>query len=382
LVGVEQWAEVRRMKRVEGLSAREIARRTGLARDTVSRLLAAEVPPSYARSPAGSIVDPFKEWICEELKADPKVPSQRLRELAEEIGYRGGKSVFDDYVCEVRPRFLVKRTFQRTVYRPAELIQCDLWEPSEHVPVGYGQTRRGWVVTSQSCWSRAFAGTLIFGKEAPDILAGLARNLARLGVRAEKLVWDRESAIGAGGRPTEPFLSFCGQLQVGWIILDAGDGQAKGQLERQHRFLESNFEPRRFFANHLDFQDQLDRWAEKANGRAHRTIRGVPAERLAKERALRPLSRVSIDTDRRWVTRVPQQPLIRVDRNDYSLDPRFAGRRVEVGSHRAKSPRGSLTRASSPPGTSGSSPAFRRSSTRTTRASWKPSASVAANDMR
>ena len=38
----------------------------------------------------------------------------------------------------------------------------------------------------------------------------------------------------------------------------------------------------RCFANHLDFQDQLDRWAEKANGRVHRTIRAVPAERLAK----------------------------------------------------------------------------------------------------
>ncbi len=336
MVGVEQWAEVRRMKRVEGLSAREIDRRTGLARDTVGRLLAAEMPPRYARSPAGSILDPFKEWICEELRADPKVPSQRLRELAEEIGYRGGKTVFDDYVREVRPRFLVKRTFQRTIYRPAELIQCDLWEPSKHVQVGYGQTRRGWVVTTQSCWSRAFAGTLIFGKEAPDILAGLSRSLSRLGVRAEKLVWDRESAIGAGGKPTQPFLSFCGQLQVGWIILDAGDAQAKGQLERQHRFLETNFEPRRFFANHLDFQDQLDRWAEKVNGRAHRTIRGIPAERLAKERALRPLGRVSVDTDRRWVVRVPQQPLIRVDRNDYSLDPRFAGRRVEVRASQAE----------------------------------------------
>jgi hypothetical protein len=151
-------------------------------------------------------------------------------------------------------------------------------------------------------------------------------------VRAEKLVWDRESAIGAGGRPTRPFLAFCGQLQVGWIILDGGDAQAKGQLERQHRFLESNFEPHRFFANHLDFQDQLDRWAEKANGRAHRTIRGVPAGRLAKERALRPLERVRIDTDRRWVRRVPQQPLVRVDRNDYSLDPRriFAGSQTIV----------------------------------------------------
>jgi hypothetical protein len=330
VVGVEQWAEVRRMKRVEGLSAREIGRRTGLARDTVSRLLAADAPPRYSRVPAGSILDPFKDWICQQLQADPKVPSQRLRELAVEIGYAGGKTIFDAYVREVRPRFLVKRTFQRTIYRPAELIQCDLWEPSEHVPVGYGQTRRGWVVTCQSCWSRAFAGTLVFSKEAPDILAGLARNLTRLGVRAEKLVWDRESAIAGRGKPSEAFLSFCGRLQVGWIILDAGDAQAKGQLERQHRFLRSNFEPRRFFANHLDFQDQLDRWAEKVNGRAHRTIRGIPAERLAKERQQRPLGVVTVETDRRWVARVAQQPLIRVDRNDYSIDPVFAGRRVEV----------------------------------------------------
>ncbi len=382
MVGVEQWAEVRRMKRVEGLSAREIARRTGLARDTVGRLLAAEMPPRYARSPAGSILDPFKEWICEELTADPKVPSQRLRELAEEIGYRGGKTVFDDYVREVRPRFLVKRTFQRTIYRPAELIQCDLWEPSEHVQVGYGQTRRGWVVTTQSCWSRAFAGTLIFGKEAPDILAGLSRSLSRLGVRAEKLVWDRESAIGAGGKPTQPFLSFCGQLQVGWIILDAGDAQAKGQLERQHRFLETNFEPRRFFANHLDFQDQLDRWAEKVNGRAHRTIRGIPAERLAKERALRPLGRVSVDTDRRWVVRVPQQPLIRVDRNDYSLDPRFAGRRVEVRGSQAEITATVLDTGELAARHNRIFAGSRRSSTRPTRASSRASERAAANDMR
>jgi hypothetical protein len=66
------------------------------------------------------------------------------------------------------------------------------------------------------------------------------------------------------------------------------------------------------------------------NSRAHRTIRGVPGERLEQERRLRPLGRVTLDTDRRWVLRVPQQPLIRVDRNDYSIDPVFAARRVEV----------------------------------------------------
>ena len=34
--------------------------------------------------------------------------------------------------------------------------------------------------------------------------------------------------------------------------------------------------------------------------------------------------------DRRWVMRVPAQPYLRFDTNDYSLDPRLAGRRVEV----------------------------------------------------
>ena len=331
MVGVEQWAEIRRMHRVERLSGREISRRTGLARDTVARLLAAEVPPKYVRSGSGSKLDPFKDWICDQLAVDPRIQSQRLREMASEIGYLGGKSIFDDYVREVRPRFLRPRTFQRTVYRPGELVQCDLWEPREHIPVGHGQRRRGWVVTCEVCWSRAIAGTLIFSKEAPDILFGLARNLSRLGVLPEKLVWDRESSIGAGGRPTEPFAAFCGQLSVGWVILEARDPQAKGALERSHRFMRSNFEPGRVFANHLDFQDRLDAWSDKANDRVHRTTRAIPAERLAEEKTrMRPLPARLPDTDRRQVIRVPAQPFIRVDRNDYSIDPRFVGRRIEV----------------------------------------------------
>jgi hypothetical protein len=36
------------------------------------------------------------------------------------------------------------------------------------------------------------------------------------------------------------------------------------------------------------------------------------------------------DCDRRMVVRVAQQPFVRVDSNDYSIDPAFAGRRVEV----------------------------------------------------
>jgi hypothetical protein len=331
VLAVEQWAEIRRLYFVEKRSKRAIHRLTGVHRDTITRAIETETPTRYVRAASGSKLDAYKDWICEQLRADPSIPSLRLREMAAELGYDGGKTIFDDYVREVRPRFQRRRTFQRTVYRPGELVQCDLWEPRGLIAVGYGQTRRGWVVTAELCWSRVIAGALIFSKQAPDILWGVARCLGRLGALAEKLVWDRESAIAAGGRPTDEFAAFCGQLGVGWIILDVGDAQAKGALERSHRFMRSNFEPGRQFANPTDFQSQLDVWCEKANGRVHRTTRAVPAERLVSERErMRPLPARLPDTDRRQVVRVAQQPYLRIDRNDYSIDPQFAGRRVEV----------------------------------------------------
>jgi transposase len=332
VIGVERWAEIRRMHRVERLSIRAIHRRTGFHRDTIRRALGSDEPPRYERPPGASKLDPLKPWIAEQLRADPRIPAKRLRELAGELGYGGGKTIFDDYVRELRPRFLVRRTYQRTVYRPGELCQFDLFEPREPIPVGHGQTRRGWVVTAELGWSRALAGALVFSKQAPELLFGMGRCLARLGALPEKLVWDREAAIHAGGgRPTEEFAGFCGRLAVGWLILAPGDAEAKGLLERSHRFMRTNFEPGRRFANQLDYQAQLDAWTERVNGRRHRTTRAVPAERLAEERRrMRPLPARLPDTDRRFVVRVPQQPYLRFDRNDYSLDPRLAGRRVEA----------------------------------------------------
>ena len=106
------------------------------------------------------------------------------------------------------------RTFQRTVYRPGEICQFDLWEPKAEVPVGHGQTRRAWVVVACLGYSRAGAGALIFTKQTPDLLAGIARCLWSLGALPETLVWDRQAGIhGHGGRPSEEFAAFCGQLK-------------------------------------------------------------------------------------------------------------------------------------------------------------------------
>jgi transposase len=279
------------------------------------------------------VLEPFKAEIHRLLKDDPKLPGVRVRELLEPLGCTACKTVVDDYLREVRPLFAPPaRTFQRTVYRPGEVCQFDVWQPRAEVPVGHGQTRRGWVVVACLGYSRAGAGTLIFSKETEDLLAGIVGCLQRLGALPKDLVWDRQAGIhGHGGRPSEAFAAFCGQLKVAWRFCEPADPQAKGAVERLQGYAETNFEPGRRFANDLDFQDQLDAWFVKVNARTHKTLRARPVDRLAEEHKVMALLPAQMpDTTRRWVMRVPPDPHLRIDTNDYSLDPALVGRRVEV----------------------------------------------------
>src|SRR3954452_16658190 len=224
------------MWEVEGLSIHEIVRRTGHDRNTVRRALRREGSPRYQRAPRPSKLDAFKDEIHRLLRDDARIPGKRVRELIEDLGYEGSKTILDDYLRDVRPLFERRRTYQRTLYRPGELLQFDLWEPRGEIPVGHGQSRRGWVVTAELGYSRAIAGALVFSKEAPDLICGMHRCLGRLGALPQTLVWDREGAIHAGGgQPTDAFAGFCGALTVGWLILEARDPEAKGALERSHR---------------------------------------------------------------------------------------------------------------------------------------------------
>jgi transposase len=332
VLDVERWAELRREHFVRGVGIKELVRRYGIDRNTVRRALRSDQPPRYERPPRPSMLEPFKDEIHELLRRDPKLPGVRVRELIEPLGFVGGKTIVDDYLREVRPLFERPRTHQRTVYRPGEICQFDLWEPSDHVSVGHGQTRRAWAVVACLGYARAGAGALIFSKEAPDVLWGVTRCLWSLGALPELLVWDREGALHAsGGRPTEVYAAFCGQLKVDWLFCQAADPQAKGVVERLQGYMETNFEPGRRFANELDFQLQLDAWFERANARTHKTLRARPIDRLIEERqVMRALPQREPDLDRRWVVRVPPDPHVRFDTNDYSLDPNLVGRRVEI----------------------------------------------------
>ncbi len=122
MLNVQRWAEIRRMRFVEGLSIAEIVRRTAHGKNTVRRAIRSDSPPAYRRPARPSKLDPHKPRIHELLRSDPAIPSSVIRErITEEAGYRGGKTILDDYVRELRQLFAPPRTYQRTTYRPGDL---------------------------------------------------------------------------------------------------------------------------------------------------------------------------------------------------------------------------------------------------------------------
>lgn len=330
MLGVEVWAEVRRRHLAEGESIKRIAREMGLARNTVRAALRREGPPVYERGSRGSLLDAYRSRIEELLAEDALLPGEVILERLRGEGYAGGRTILNDLLRELRPRFAPPpRSFQRTVYEPGGVCQFDLWHVTRPVPVGYEQARQGYVVIAALGYSRAAAGVLVFSRSGVDVLYGIVGCLQRLGGVPRRLVWDREGCLHAGlGRPSEQYAALLGQLGAGAVFCRQRDPQAKGVIERVQRFVETSFEPGRVFVNEADFQAQLDAWFVKVNGRVHRTLRCRPVE-LVGEEALRAVPALGEPADR-YVARVAADPYLRVDTNDYSVDPRLVGRRVEV----------------------------------------------------
>jgi len=79
VLDVENWAEIRRLYRAEGLPIRAIARVMGVSRNTVRAAVASDGPPRYVRRRPGSIVDGFEPAIRELLRAFPAVARIRIR---------------------------------------------------------------------------------------------------------------------------------------------------------------------------------------------------------------------------------------------------------------------------------------------------------------
>ena len=243
---MEDWAEMRRLHRAEKMGIKTIARRLGVARNTVRAALRSDAPPRYERESRGSIVDAVEPEIRELLG---KFPEMSASVIAERIGWERGMTVLRDRVGELRPLFVPPDPSQRTWYRPGELAQFDLWQPDTEISVGFGQSAKLWTVVGVSGHSKLLGALMVPCRAAHDVLAATLHVIGEFGAVPRKAVWDQEGCIGPirHGKQvlTAEFQSFRGTLGMGAILVGPNDPEAKGLVERANRYLETSFLPGR-----------------------------------------------------------------------------------------------------------------------------------------
>jgi transposase len=335
VLSVEDWAEIRRLHRGEGLPIRVIARVLGVSRNTVRAAIGSDAPPRYERKPAGSIVDEVEPRIRELLRAYPRMPATVI---AERVGWARSIRVLSGRVAELRPAYLPPDPASRTSYVPGEIGQCDLWFPPVEVPVGFGQTRRPTqlpVLTMVTGYSRWLSAVLIPSRRSEDLFAGWWQLIGNLGAVPRVLVWDGEGAIGRwrAGRVelTAECHAFRGTLGTKVIVCRPADPEAKGLVERAHDYLERSFLPGRTFASPADFNAQLQHWLVMVNARTRRALGCAPTDRITADRqAMLSLPPVPPAVGWRASTRLARDHYIRLDSNDYSVHPAVIGRRIEM----------------------------------------------------
>jgi transposase len=265
---VEDWAEIRRLHRGEGMPIKAIPRVMGCSKNTVRAALRSSGPPSYRRPAVGSAVEAVEPRIRELLQAWPTMPATVI---AERVGWT--RSI---------------RTLRARGRAAAGVLAAG---PSlaDGVPAGGGRPVRLLVPGHQAA---SGVGTVADGDAAAGVDDGLrllevrdggagpvpgrggpVRRMVAADRRARAvprvLVWDGEGAVGRWRNKRAELTGHCqafrGVLGVKVLICKPGDPEAKGLVERFHDYLETSFLPGRAFTGPDDFNSQLSGWLAAAN---------------------------------------------------------------------------------------------------------------------
>lgn len=295
MIGAEGALEIRVLHR-HGKGVREIARETGLSRNTVRRYLRDEAATRYtARPKRAAKLDPFREYVAGRLDAaaPEMIPATVLLAELRERGYAGGYTMLKAFVARLRPA---------AIEAPSIRFETD---PGAQMQVDWATFRRGpdrlsaFVATLG--WSRAAYVEFVSDERVETLIAAHENAFLAFGGVAREILYDNMRTVvierngyGRGRHRFHPgFLDFARHCGFRPRLCQPYRTQTKGKVERFIRYLRSSFYvplSSRLAQDGLAVDREsanpmAARWLrEVANARVHATTGAVPAERLAAER--------------------------------------------------------------------------------------------------
>jgi transposase len=333
-----EWAEVRTMA-ANGLSQHEIARRLGINRRTVKRMLDSDEPPRYRRAQAGSKVDPFEAVIRKTLEEWPDIKAPRMTDmLRDDYGYDGSVDLVKRRLRELRPT--KERPAQRTGYRPGQALQLD-WVEMPTRPRICGRERRVYALVGTLPFCGAQSAHFTFDMTAESFLEGHTRIFDWLAGVPRECVYDNLRTVVARREHdvvhwNHRFLHLRGHYAFHATACTPATPREKGSVEGGARYLQTGFWPARRIASLQDLDEQYADWRDRiCNRRVHATGRFRVDQRLADERqALRPLPPARFDYAYARSSRVPTDGYLRFRQSFYRAPEALVHERVELRADR------------------------------------------------
>ena len=241
---MDQIGWIRRLKEREKKSVRQIARMTGLSRNTVAKWLEGEVKaPKYERRDMPGKLDAFEAQVVAALKADarrPQAERRTARSLLGEIraaGYQGGYSRLTDFIRAWRQAEgqAVANAFVPLSFELGEAFQFDWSE--EGLVVG-GIYYRLQVAHTKLCASRAFWLVAYPGQGHEMLFDAHNRAFAALGGVARRGIYDNmKTAVdrvkkGRGREVNARFAALCAHYLYEPEFCNVASGWEKGRVEK------------------------------------------------------------------------------------------------------------------------------------------------------
>ena len=341
MFSVELYGRVRHACHIEGLSQREAARRFGIHRNTVRKMLAFSVPPGYRRAqpPPRPKLGAFTAIIDQILAADRAAPAKQrhtakriFERLRAEHGYAGSYTTVKAYVHEHRAR--AQEMFVPLAHPPGH-AQADF---GEAVAVIGGIRQKVHFFCLDLPHSDAGFLKAYPAERTEAFLDGHNAAFAFLGGVPQSILYDNTRLAVARilGDGTRQRTRAFAELQSHYLFLDRfgrpGKGNDKGKVEGLVGYARRNFlvpvpvVPSFAVLNaHLE-QRCLERLDHRVRG--HEESIG---ERLVRDlSALQPRPPTAYEACERKPARVSARSLVRYDRNDYSVPTAYGHRPVLV----------------------------------------------------
>jgi transposase len=284
-MNAELWAEIKRLFAIEKIPIAEIARRLRLDRKTVRRAAQAERVPSAERRANPSILEPYKPYLAERVKAYPRIPATALLNEIRKQGYTGRLRIVQEHLKQIRPK--TKEVFLHIETPPGEQAQCD-WANCGTVKIGKVLRKlSAFVMVLSHC--RMIFVEFTLSQCLEDFIQCHMNAFRFFGGVPKKVLYDNLKAVvlwrsGTDIRFNPRFMEFSGVFGFEPVPCNVARGNEKGKVENGIYFLRVNFlagrEPRWPDTN-LDVQTWM---RDVANVRIHRTTRERPVDRWEREK--------------------------------------------------------------------------------------------------